>query len=254
MIPRRTTLAALAVLASLASLAATSRADTLMALKSHVDAFELAGRQQPARDTEVKIWLDADRFSRQDANGGAIVRLDTGKLYLLDHGKKTYSVVGLPVDLRDYLPPQAVAQLDAMAERMKMSVQVKPTDEHEKVGSWDARKFEVEISNAAGMKVDVAMWTAKETGVPRDAYDRLMTEIISLQPGAKDWMEKVLKEVDGVPVRQTTVSSFGGHEVKSSEEVVSVSEEKAPEGTYEPPAGYTEIPFDPMSGGPPASH
>jgi hypothetical protein len=44
------------------------------------------------------------------------------------------------------------------------------------------------------------------------------------------------------------VSSLGGKEVKSNEELVSVSQQPAPEGTYEPPAGYKETPFNPMGG------
>jgi hypothetical protein len=38
-----------------------------------------------------------------------------------------------------------------------------------------------------------------------------------------------------------------GTEVKSTEEVLTVESKKAPEGTYGPPEGYAELPFNPAA-------
>ena len=52
-------------------------ADTLLTLKSHVDSFQLMGETTPAKDTEVKVWIGADRrlpvkaeFAMPVAGGG----------------------------------------------------------------------------------------------------------------------------------------------------------------------------------------
>ena len=72
-----------------------------------------------------------------------------------------------------------------------------------------------------------------EVDVDLSAY-RALIRASAAQMGF-DWMLKFL-EVDGFPVRQ----EFRMGPIESWQQVVSISEEPAPNRTYEPPTGYTK--------------
>src|SRR3954451_17868473 len=73
-------------------LAAPAAADTLLTVRSSVEGLKM---DQPPTG-QVHIWMAADRLRRDEGETSTIVRLDRGKVYLLNHGDKTYSEVAAP--------------------------------------------------------------------------------------------------------------------------------------------------------------
>jgi hypothetical protein len=239
---RRTLAASLLVLA----LAAASRADSLLTLKSHTDAFQAMGETQPARDTEVRIWVAPDRLRRDDGETSMILRLDRNKLYVVNHPDKTFSELTLPVDFVR-LMPKGQEQVGALwAQQMKLNVKVTPAGETRKISAWNARRVMMEITNATGMKIASTLWVSSEIAAWRD-LNRLAATLASLQPGAADWARE-LEKIEGFPVlREDSVDAMGAR-FKTREELVSAETKDAPAGLYEPPAGYTAKPFNPLEG------
>jgi hypothetical protein len=68
----------------------------------------------------------------------------------------------------------------------------------------------------------------------------------SLQPGMASAVEELAK-IDGFVVAQESVITMMGNDIKSSEQALSIEKATAPAGTYDPPEGYTEKPFDFMA-------
>jgi hypothetical protein len=221
-------------------------ADTLFTVESHTDSFQVAGQKQAAKDTQVKIWVAGDKMRRDEEDQSMILRLDKSRLYLLNHEDKTYSELTLPIDLRKMMPPGSEAMADQIANGMKLTVQVTPRNETRKVNQWNAKRYDVAIASAMGMRIATTMWVSKEVeGFP--PVNRLAATIAALQPGAGAWV-KELEKIDGYPVLQESSVDALGAKFGTREELQAVETRDAPAGAFEPPAGYTAQPYNPIAG------
>jgi len=207
-------------------LAVPAAADTLLTIRSSIEG--LKDSPQPGA---VKIWIAGDKLRRDEGESSYVLRLDRGKLYIISHPDKTYSELAVPGDLQKIVSPAA----------MQLKVRVTATKETRKVGSWDARKYKVDISNPAGLHLDTTIWASKDVA-SYQAYNRLAASLAALQPGASDWSRQ-LETIEGFPVVQEADVTMGGSRFKTREELVSVETQEAPAGAYEIPAGYTAQPF-----------
>jgi hypothetical protein len=87
------------------------------------------------------------------------------------------------------------------------------------------------------------MWVTEVPGYDPEAFNSMYVHLNSLQPGMADAVKEMSK-IDGLVVEQQGVMTMMGTEVGTSEQAVSIDQMAAPAGTYDPPAGYTEKPFD----------
>jgi len=225
-----------------ALLAATAAADTKIVQETHQDAFTVMGQSQPASDVVRTVWLAGDRLRVDEGASTFIVRLDSSTLFVIDHDARTVSSVAIPVDGAALLPKGMAEQLRAM---MQLKIDVVPTDETKKVGAWSARRWNMTMTSPM-VTVESAMWATKDLDIDRDAYNRLSSQIIALQPGMEGLVEK-LRTVEGFVVETQTVTRLGGATeggMKRSERTVSVETGEPPAGAYDPPSDYQQRPFD----------
>jgi hypothetical protein len=218
-----------AVFALLLLTAAPALADTLLTVRSSIEGLKIA----PSQAEPIRIWIHhdpgekGDRLRRDEGDTSYILRLDRGKLYVVNLGDKTYSELALPVDARKIgAPPE-----------MQVKAQVTATEETKKIGSWSARKYKVDITNPAGLHLDTTVWASPDVA-SHQALTRLAASIAALQPGSADWAQK-LGQIEGFPVLQEANVTMGTSHFKTREELVGIETRDAPAGAYEPPAGYT---------------
>ena len=221
-------------------------ADTLYTMKSHTDAIKMGGQSQPAKDSTIKIWAAGDRMRRDDGDQSMIFRLDKSRLYIVDHADKTYSEIALPIDLRKMMPKGSEAMADQIAAGMKVTVQVAPRDETKKVNQWNARRYDVTVQSAMGMKIATTMWVSKEVD-GFAGFNKMAGAMASLQPGSGEWV-KQLEKIDGFPVLTESQVDALGAKFGTREELVAVETKAAPAGTYDLPAGYKAQTYNPIAG------
>jgi hypothetical protein len=230
----------------LLALAATGSTDTLLTLKNHVDAVQVAGEKQPAKDTQVHVWVSGDKLRRDEGEITAILRLDRNKLYVIRHPEKIWSELALPVDFVRLMPKGSEQTGALWAQQMKLTVQLRPTQETRTVGTWNARKVQMDITNATGMKIASTLWVSKDVQ-GWSTLNRLAATLAALQPGSESWVS-ALEQMDGFPVlREDRVEAMGAR-FGTREELVTVETRDATPATYEPPAGYKQAPFNPLQG------
>lgn len=222
-----------------------STADSVLTVKSHADAFQLKGESQPAKDTQVRIWVAGDKIRRDEGDTSMILRLDRNKLFLIHHPEKTYNELMLPVDfVRLMKGKEDLGQ--TWAQQMKLTVKVTPSTETKKINGWTAQRVQMDIASAMGMKIGTTVWVSKDIA-SYPALNKLTAALAALQPGAADWSQK-LGQLEGFPVlKEDDVDALGAR-FKTREELVSVETKEAPAGIYDPPAGYKAEPFDPLEG------
>jgi hypothetical protein len=231
----RKTLTVLFVVLLSAGLAA---ADLKVVKETHQDGFTIMGQTQPAEDREQTTWIGTEMMYMDQGDNATVVRLDTMKLYVIDHTTLTYHVLDLPVDLSALVPPE----MQPMLAMMQFQVTVTPTDEHKQVGEWNARRYDMTMTSQM-FSMSATMWVTQVAGYDPQAFNSMYVHLNSLQPGMADAVKEMSK-IDGLVVEQQGVMTMMGNEVGTSERTISIDNMPAPAGTYDPPSNYTEKPFD----------
>ncbi len=224
-------------------------ADTLLTMKSHTEGAAAMG--QPNRDSQVKVWVSPDNqhIRRDESTFSLLLLLDKNKMYLIDNQAKTYNEVDLPVDFKKLMPQGGEQMQEEMNRMGKMDVTVKPTDETKKINSWNAKKYEVDLANPTGMKINSTMWMSRDVGIDTAAFSKMQAHMSSLSPTAGDWVKKI-SQIPGFPVLTESRVTTPRGEIKTTQELAAVDKRPAPAGTYELPSGYTRTPFGGGPGGP----
>ena len=222
-------------------------ADTFIRSEKHTDAYTVMGQTiTPAKDEVTSAWITRDKFRNDMEEQSSIVRFDKKKMYLLDHAEKTYSAVDLPIDWSKMLPPEAQQMTQQWLQMFKMTVTVRDTGETKNIRGWNCRKYIVDMQGMMSMKNEI--WATKDIKIDYDAYRKFAESMMSIAPMFKD-MATEARKIEGYPILTKTTMNMMGASINSIEEVIEVSEKRAPEGTYQVPSGYKETHFNPMGSG-----
>jgi len=214
-----------------------AKADVHVKRMVHMDAF----MGQPASDEEASMWVAKNKFKYDAArNMTQIVRLDKKIIYMINHGNQSYSEIGIPINLEQALDPQA----QQMMQQLKTSVTVTDTGETQKIGKWNCKKYTIEINISMMMTMTMSMdwWVSKDVGGDLiKLYQKHYGEVLVANPMMGDLVEEI-KKIKGFPIK-TEFSMMG---MSMTDEVVSIEKEKAPKGTYDVPASYTKVDYNPF--------
>jgi hypothetical protein len=236
----------IATLAACALAAAPAAADRVLTVKSHVDEMSMMGQTTPAKDEVHKYWFGADAVRYDMGEQSYLVHWGDGKMYVIDHARRKYSPIDLPIELKKLVPPEMVPMLEQMASMMGGSAKVTPSDRTGSFGGFDCKYYRTDVTMAM---MSIAMDSCVSKQVPLDLgrYRQLVESQAQLMPNTQ-WMSELAK-IEGFPVRSDTTTSVMGKSFMSWQEIVSSEDQPAPAGAYAPPAGYAEEPFDPLGQG-----
>ncbi len=232
----------LAVAAALAGPAFAT--DTVITAAKHSDAMSMPGQEQPAKDSTQVTWIGQGHMRVEDGESVTIVRADLKKMYILDAHAKTYSSIDLPLDMKKYMPAEMAPMMEQMMGQMKATVT--PTTETKKIKDWNATRYTMTMSMPMGGSMTQEIWATKDVALDPAALEMRMA-VVSATPMVGASMALEMKKVEGLPVLVERTTVMMGKESKAREEVTSIEQKEAPAGHYDPPADYTEKPFDPMS-------
>lgn len=229
----------------IASVSAGAEADMLLQQVVHSEPYKMIADQAPAPIDTVTIWLGEERAAIAGSGTNAILRRDEDKLYLLNHGARTYSVVDLPCDLAEFFPPDHPQRkpLQRVLAALQTKVTITPTDQTKEINGWPTRLFRIEMQ-AARTNILSETWATTAAPIDQGLYRDLMIALMSVHP-ATHTMAAHLDDIEGITVLDEQQIARLGMEMFSTRELVTVREAEAPAGTYTPPAGYTETLYNP---------
>ena len=236
---------ALVLVLAMTVTAGVASADYKVTQQHHQDGFAMMGQTQPAKDQTHTTWIGDGKMRMDQGQTSTVVDLGAKKMIIINHEKRNYNEVGLPVNLEELLPPGMGQQ---MLDMMKFEVTITPSDETKKIGEWTAKRYDMQLTSAM-MNMESVLWASSETPIDFSNYFELYSNVMSLQPGMDSMMNE-MRKIDGYVVAQEASMSMtfmGETTVASTDEVVSIEELEAPAGTYEPPADYAREDFDYMA-------
>jgi len=227
------------------------QADVYIKQKNHTDGFSMMGQSQPAKDEMFETWMTGDK-ARMDhgEDSSIIIRLDKNKMYLVNHAEMKYVEMEIggkndiftsalsASDLSGEEQAQAKKMMEKFAGMMKPKVTVTATGETQKIKDWNCQKYNMTMS-MMGTKSNYEVWATEDIDIDYDLYRNLAFSIMGQTPGVEDMMKEMSK-IKGIVVLQQGTMSMMGTDVKSSQELLEVSDKSAPAGIYEVPEGYTK--------------
>jgi len=225
------------------------QADVYIKQKNHTDGFSMMGQSQPAKDDIFVTWMSKD-MARMDhgEDSSIIIRMDKKVMYMLDHTKMEYTEMPLDSkgdifssaiaasDLSDEDQAQAKKMMEGFSKMMKPKVTVKATGETQKIKDWNCKKYNMTMS-MMGMTTKSEVWASEDIKIDYELYRNLNFSLLGQTQGIEDMM-KEMEKVKGIVVLSTGSMSMMGTDVKSTQELLEVSQKSAPGGTYEVPDGY----------------
>jgi hypothetical protein len=235
-----------------------ARADIYMKQKVHTDAFKIMGQSQPEKDAISVFWLGENKArTDQEAGTSSILLGDKKILYMIDHNKKTYAEMPLDFDkMFEAAAASEAAEDPEKAEAMKkmpafmkgmmkgvmgnMSAKVTETGETKKIGSWNCRKYLIEMDMGMAGKTNSEAWATEDLKIDYSLYFTSANAMLASQPGF-DKIVKEMQKVKGVIVFSTAKVSVMGADMTSTTELLECSEKAAPAGNYDIPAGYKKV-------------
>lgn len=232
----------------LASLpAGPAAADQVLTLLSHTDEMVIMGQKTPAKDVTQEYWFGDDATRFDDDETSVVLRLDQKKLFLINHAEKTFSAIDLPFDFKSLLGPEMAPMMEQMMKMMAPSITVTPTGKSGKYGGFACKYYDVAI-NISMMQMATTGCYSEELPVDYSRYRSLSEAQAELAANAA-WIKELADKIKGFPVRTETTTTMMGKSFKSWQELKSVEDRTPPAGFYAPPAGYSEVKFDPMAQG-----
>lgn len=209
-------------------------ADIYVKQKTHTDAVSFMGQNQPEKNDIAEMWLGKNKMASVSTDGGFILDLDKKVALMLNHQDKSYVQMDLPVDLAKYFPPQLMQMLG------NVSIEVIPTGQKEKIGSWNCTIYDMKISMMM-MNMNYKIWASPDVPFDwktfmKDMYTQFAMVTMRLNESTVKEMEKI----QGFQIKSEMAIDMMGTEMKTSQEVVEITEKAAPAGIYSAPAGYTK--------------
>ncbi len=227
------------------------QADVYIKQKNHTDGFSMMGQSQPPQDMEFEIWMSPDKARmNQGEDVTIIVRTDKGVMYMINHKEMKYTEMpvsgagdilsaGLAsADMSDEEKAQAQKMMKGFSQMMKPKVSVTETGETQKIKNWNCKKY-IMTMEMMGTKTTQELWATQDIKIDFELYRALAMSMMSQMPGLEDMM-KEMEKIKGITVLSTGTTSMMGTDVKSTQELLEVSEKSAPAGAYEVPSGYAK--------------
>jgi hypothetical protein len=232
-------------------LAGPAHGDLFLKYEKTTGAYQIMGQTIPEKKVTATTWIGADKARFDDGEKmSAIMDGKAKTLTILDHGRKTYTIIPLDdktslmdkaIEGRASSPEEAAKMKQAMQGMMgamKMQMTVTPTGEKKKIDKWDCARYDVNVSMSMGNSKS-EVWATEQIKIDRDRFNRVRNFGMAGQPGFEQ-MQKEAEKIKGVPVLSVSTAKVMNAEVKTTEKLVEQSEKSAPAGTYDIPQGYKE--------------
>ncbi len=241
----------------LAALPAPVAAEDFLRNVTHMDAFEVMGQKQPARDDTTSFWIGTDRMAMM--KGGKVASLldaKGGLLYIFDNANNQYSVIKLS-DISAAIDSANAAlnsndtteegQQKKMLANMMAStkVTVTPTEETKKIREWNTKKYIIDQTMPM-INTKITAWTTKDIKIDYTQIQLLTNAFKASTPGFGKVLEE-FKKINGLPVSITSESAVMGQTVKTTTDLIEYAQKPAPKGVFEIPAGYKQVESLPMN-------
>lgn len=217
-------------------------ADIYIKQSFHTDPVSIMGQSQPAKDEISEQWIGDNRYTTNTGKQSMIVDIDKNVMLMLNHKSRSYIEMSLPLDMSQYFPEQMAAMMKQMMTGV--TVTVTPNGKDKMIQQWNCQGYNVQIKmNAMGMPMNMNMDVWASTDVPFDwkkVGEAMMSNMMKAQLRLSDSAIEEMKKVKGYWIAMEMSMNVMGADIKTSTQVVEITQKSPSADTYSVPAGYTK--------------
>ncbi len=199
------------------------------------------------RTSTVTTYMTTGAVKRSSSDGtDTILRLDDGRMILVDNNKKTYSEVTFQelqamMDqagaVPQNLPPEAMAAMQKMMGGASTEVTVTKAGAGEPIAGYATVKYLV----TGPMSMEI--WAAPDLKVPPQYYDAIRMRMPRNPMFDMGKIFDAMKQIEGFALKQITTMKMMGMETRSTMVVTSIDKGPIGKATFDVPAGYKKVEF-----------
>lgn len=214
-------------------------ADMYIKQRLHTDGYYYGGVNRAAEEDVDETWLGKKKIASFTKNRVTIVDLEKKRAFILNRNDKTYVESPLPLDLAKLAEDNIAPLLKATQYRGA----VKDTGKTKKIGKWTCRRYEVNAyllyAGTRRNESDSIYWASPDVPLDMEMYGHMKACAQKLTNYGAAFIEES-KKIKGFVIARETLAYIKGFGVKSTKEVVEISEKDAPAGIYSIPGDYTK--------------
>jgi hypothetical protein len=199
------------------------------------------------RTTTVTTYMSGGAIKRRSSDGNeTILRLDEGRMVIVDHNKKTYSEVRFD-ELQammdkagattQSLPPEAMAAMQKMMGGTTTAVSVTRAGAGEPIAGYATEKYLV----TGPMTMEI--WAAPALQMPAQYYDAIKLRMPRNPMFDMGKVYDEMKKIGGFPLKQVTTMRMMNMETKSTMVVTAIDKTPVAKTTFDVPAEYRKVDF-----------
>lgn len=215
------------------------RGDVYVKRKIHTDGYYYGGINRPAVDAEDETWITKNKMAIISENRITIIDLEKKKAYIINKNVKTYTETGLPLEMANIVPENIATYLKSV----QYVGAVKEKGESKKIGKFACRGFEINsylmYEGSKANETDSTLWVSTDVPFDWQQYNEMYMNLRRLNNFSEGLLAEMGK-IKGFPIASELYFYPKGFSVKTTTEVIEMSEEGAPAGTYSVPEGYTK--------------
>jgi hypothetical protein len=219
--------------------AAAAYADVCVKQKSHTDGYYYGGTTTPPEDDESEIWIGAGKMAVHGENTAVIIDQADSLMIFVNHTDSTFAEIALPMDWSQVVDEALLGRLSMF----KRQGEIVATGETKKIGDWECAAYKL-VTWIPYMDIkyderEITTWVATNAPIDMAAYTEMMVELGKLRNFSDELIEET-KKMEGLPVSSDGVIYQKGFSVNTTDELIEMFEDDAPDGTYAVPEGYTK--------------
>jgi len=205
--------------------------------KYQAGALNNKGKADIDEGTVSEYWIGNDKIAAQTENRTVILDNNANRIYFIFPGTKTYIESQFPME------PSKLRSTEVgnLLSRIQFQMSVSPTSEKKTIKNRSCTKYiisnwVVDGSNRKG-EVKRTVWITSDVPFNLDLYWDIVTHLLKLVSDDQDFF-KELEKSKGFPMKSESLRDLNGVPITTTQEIIEVSEKKAPTGIYSVPKGY----------------
>lgn len=213
--------------------------DSLLQFKTTSESF--AGKQS---ETEYQIWI-GESAARLDLSEGVsyIVDRTENRMLILDHARKVFNILALPVRLESYFEGEQASNYELVKTLLKPVVRLDTQGQPGVMGEWRTKLYSWSFAYSSTYEMEMKYWLTQDLKVDEDLFNDLLSSYYALS--LNQWIDEVL-ETKGIAVRTEIITErYQGHR-KTITVLESISElpPSQSQDRYRAPSSYEREDFD----------
>jgi hypothetical protein len=214
-------------------------ADVCIRHKVHTDGYYYGGVVTEPENREYEVWLGDGKVSFMHEHRMVIYDMNNEKFTFVNFDDSTYVEATLPYEWGDLLAEQDVARV----QMYPITGTVGKTENTKEINNHKSCEYEINswvmYENNKYNERDGKTWMTTDMPFDLSVYKRAYVHYLKLQNLTEELIGE-MKEIEGYPIAIETDLFIKGFSVKTTDEVMQVSEIDPPRDVYSAPDGFSK--------------